>query len=84
MEDLSNFYKNYYEKEKQKSHDHFSDVLNLSRQIGAYRFLLKNLLKDMEEKNPIISIEIRKERVKVRMEELEKEFNEMFKVDETK
>jgi hypothetical protein len=42
------------EKEKQKSHDHFSDVLNLSRQIGAYRFLLKNLLMDMEEKNPII------------------------------
>ncbi len=84
MGDLSNFYKGFYEREKQNRNDNFANVLNLSRQIGAYRSLLTNLLIDMEEENPYISIEFRKEKVKVRMAELEKEFNEIFKVDETK
>ena len=84
MSDLANFYKNYYEKEKQKSHDHFSNVLNLSRQIGAYRSLLTNLLIDLEDKTPYIPFEYRKKRIITRMAELEKEFDEMFNVDETK
>jgi|LauGreDrversion2_2_1035103.scaffolds.fasta_scaffold108467_1 hypothetical protein len=84
MSELANYYKDLYEREKQKSYDHFSDVLNLSRQIGAYRSIIKMFLKDLEEKNPMVSIEFRKERIKMRLAELEKEFNLMFDVDETK
>ena len=85
MEDLSNIYKRFYESEKEINNDNFANMLHLSRQIGSYRSLLSNLLIDMEEENPYISIEFRKERVRVRMAELEKEFNEIFKVDvETK
>ena len=84
MSELANYYKDLYEKEKQKSHDHFSDVLNLSRQIGAYRSLLTNLLIDLEDKSPYIPLEYRKKRIITRMAELQKEFDEMFNVDETK
>jgi hypothetical protein len=84
MSELANYYKDLYEREKQKSYDHFSNVLKLSCQIGSYRSLLENLLKDMEEQNPMVSIEYRKERVRKRMSELDKEFTEMFNVDETK
>ncbi|MFY8161988.1 MAG: hypothetical protein ACOVNU_11710 [Candidatus Kapaibacteriota bacterium] len=79
MGDLSNFYRGFYEREKQNRNDNLANVLNLSSQIYAYRSLLSNLLIDMEEENPNISIEFRKERVKVRMAELENEFNEIFK-----
>ena len=85
MEDLvADFYKGCYEREKQNRNDDFGNLLKLSWQIGSYRSLLSNLLEDMGKENPYISIEYRKERVKFRMAELEKEFNEIFKVDETK
>jgi hypothetical protein len=84
MRDLANFYKGVYEEERQCRNDNFGNLLKLSGQIGSYRSLLNNLLIDMGKENPYISIEYRKERVKFRMAELEKEFNEIFKVDETK
>lgn len=84
MNELANYYKDLYEKEKQVSHDHFSNVLNLSRQIGAYRSLLINFLVDIEDKSPYIPLEYRKKRIITRMAELQKEFDEMFNVDETK
>ena len=82
MGDLANFYNKFYEREKQNRNDNFANVLNLSRQIGVYRTLLSNLLVDIEDESTYISN--KKERVRIKMAELEKEFNEIFMADGTK
>jgi hypothetical protein len=75
-------YKAKYEQKKKDSEYHFGNVMKLSMQIGRYRSIINMLLIDLDEKDPIVSIEYRKERVKRRLAELEMEFDKLFSDEE--